>query len=205
MEIQEMEVHQTVKKYILTEDEYHSLINQNRKYGSRKIKEYIIFCIQFYLLKCYVTFILISFFAFLSSNILKIKCSTNWANGTKLGWWDLNPRMTESKSVVLTTSPQLSVGCEIYHTLIFFNYLTTVLTPWISTQPCSSLASASFILISSSVIEELNLLLASACAWASMSCASALAFASALVTSASAFALLMQRLQHSRQPKLRKC
>ena len=24
MEIQEMEVHQTVKKYILTEDEYHS-------------------------------------------------------------------------------------------------------------------------------------------------------------------------------------
>ena len=43
MEIQEMEVHQTVKKYILTEDEYHSLINQNRKYGSRKIKEYIIF------------------------------------------------------------------------------------------------------------------------------------------------------------------
>ena len=43
MEIQEMEVHQTVKKYILTEDEYHSLINQNRKYGSRKIKEYIIY------------------------------------------------------------------------------------------------------------------------------------------------------------------
>lgn len=36
MEIQEMEVHQTVKKYILTEDEYHSLINQNRKYGSKK-------------------------------------------------------------------------------------------------------------------------------------------------------------------------
>mgnify|MGYP000004697476 CR=1 FL=1 len=48
MEIQEMEVHQTVKKYILTEDKYHSLINQNRKYGSRKIKEYIIFCIEYY-------------------------------------------------------------------------------------------------------------------------------------------------------------
>lgn len=48
MEIQEMEVHQTVKKYILTEDEHHSLINQNRKYGSRKIKEYIIFCIEYY-------------------------------------------------------------------------------------------------------------------------------------------------------------
>lgn len=48
MEIQEMEVSQTVKKYILTEDEYHSLINQNRKYGSRKTKEYIIFCIEYY-------------------------------------------------------------------------------------------------------------------------------------------------------------
>lgn len=43
MEIQEMEVTSNSKKYILTEDEYHSLINQNRKYGSRKIKEYIIF------------------------------------------------------------------------------------------------------------------------------------------------------------------
>lgn len=48
MEIQEMEVHQTVKKYILTEDEYHSLINQNRKYGSKKTREYIIFCIEDY-------------------------------------------------------------------------------------------------------------------------------------------------------------
>lgn len=36
MEIQEMKVRQTVKKYILTEDEYHSLINQNREYGSKK-------------------------------------------------------------------------------------------------------------------------------------------------------------------------
>lgn len=43
MEIQEMEVHQTVKKYILTEDEYHSLINQNRKYGSKKKLESILF------------------------------------------------------------------------------------------------------------------------------------------------------------------
>lgn len=48
MEIQEMEVHQTVKKYILTEDEYHSLINQNREYGSKKTREYIIFCIEYY-------------------------------------------------------------------------------------------------------------------------------------------------------------
>ena len=48
MEIQEMEVHQTVKKYILTEDEYHSLINQNRKYGRKKTREYIIFCIEDY-------------------------------------------------------------------------------------------------------------------------------------------------------------
>lgn len=43
MEIQEMEVHQTVKKYILTEDEYHSLINQNRKYGSGKLKSILFF------------------------------------------------------------------------------------------------------------------------------------------------------------------
>lgn len=49
MEIQEIKVRQTVKKYILTEDEYHSLINQNRKYGSRKTKEYIIFCIEYYM------------------------------------------------------------------------------------------------------------------------------------------------------------
>lgn len=48
MEIQEMKVRQTVKKYILTEDEYHSLINQNREYGSKKIREYIIFCIEHY-------------------------------------------------------------------------------------------------------------------------------------------------------------
>lgn len=48
MEIQEMKVRQTVKKYILTEDEYHSLINQNREYGSKKIREYIIFYIEYY-------------------------------------------------------------------------------------------------------------------------------------------------------------
>lgn len=51
MEIQEMEVRQTVKKYILTEDEYHSLINQNREYGSKKTREYIIFCIEYYKLE----------------------------------------------------------------------------------------------------------------------------------------------------------
>lgn len=48
MEIQEIKVRQTEKKYILTEDEYYSLINQNRKYGSRKTKEYIFFCIEYY-------------------------------------------------------------------------------------------------------------------------------------------------------------
>lgn len=48
MKIQEVEVNQTVKEYILTEDEYHSLINKNREYGSRKIKEYIGFCIKYY-------------------------------------------------------------------------------------------------------------------------------------------------------------
>lgn len=51
MKIQEVEVNQTIKEYILTEDEYYSLINKNKEYGSRKIKEYIVFCIKYYRLK----------------------------------------------------------------------------------------------------------------------------------------------------------
>ena len=51
METKEIEVSKTIKQYILTEDEYHNLINNNREYGSRKTKEYIIFCIKYYKLK----------------------------------------------------------------------------------------------------------------------------------------------------------
>lgn len=51
METKEIEVSKTIKQYILTEDEYHNLINSNREYGSRKIKEYIGFCIKYYRLK----------------------------------------------------------------------------------------------------------------------------------------------------------
>lgn len=48
MKTKEIEVSKTIKQYILTEDEYHNLINSNREYGSRKIKEYIGFCIKYY-------------------------------------------------------------------------------------------------------------------------------------------------------------
>ena len=48
METKEIEVFKTIKQYILTEDEYHNLINNNRAYGSRKNKEYISFCIKYY-------------------------------------------------------------------------------------------------------------------------------------------------------------
>ena len=48
METKEIEVSKTIKQYILTEDEYHNLINNNREYGSRKNKEYISFCIKYY-------------------------------------------------------------------------------------------------------------------------------------------------------------
>lgn len=51
METKEIEVSKTIKQYTLTEDEYHNLINNNREYGSRKIKEYIGFCIKYYRLK----------------------------------------------------------------------------------------------------------------------------------------------------------
>ena len=36
METKEIEVSKSIKQYILTEDEYHNLINNNREYGSRK-------------------------------------------------------------------------------------------------------------------------------------------------------------------------
>lgn len=51
METKEIEVSKTIKQYILTEDEYNNLINNNREYGSRKTKEYIIFCLKCYKLK----------------------------------------------------------------------------------------------------------------------------------------------------------
>lgn len=51
METKEIEVSKTIKQYTLTEDEYHNLINNNREYGSRKTKEYIIFCCKYYMLK----------------------------------------------------------------------------------------------------------------------------------------------------------
>ena len=51
METKEIEVSKTIKQYTLTEDEYHNLINNNREYGSRKTKEYIIFCLKYYKLK----------------------------------------------------------------------------------------------------------------------------------------------------------
>lgn len=51
METKEIEVSKTIKQYILTEDEYNNLINNNREYGSRKTKEYIIFCLKYYKLK----------------------------------------------------------------------------------------------------------------------------------------------------------
>lgn len=51
METKEIEVSKTIKQYTLTEDEYHNLINNNREYGSRKTKEYIIFCFKYYKLK----------------------------------------------------------------------------------------------------------------------------------------------------------
>ena len=51
METKEIEVSKTIKQYILTEDEYHNLINNNREYGNRKTKEYIIFCLKYYKLK----------------------------------------------------------------------------------------------------------------------------------------------------------
>lgn len=43
MEIQEMEVHQTVKKYILTEDEHHSLINKIENMEAEKLKSILFF------------------------------------------------------------------------------------------------------------------------------------------------------------------
>ena len=51
METKEIEVSKTIKQYTLTEDEYHNLINNNMEYGSRKTKEYIIFCLKYYQLK----------------------------------------------------------------------------------------------------------------------------------------------------------
>lgn len=51
METKEIEVPKTIKQYTLTEDEYHNLINNNREYGSRKTKEYIIFCLKYYRFK----------------------------------------------------------------------------------------------------------------------------------------------------------
>ena len=51
MKTKEIEVSKTIQQYILTEDEYHNLINNNREYGSRKTKEYIIFCLKYYKLK----------------------------------------------------------------------------------------------------------------------------------------------------------
>lgn len=51
MKTKEIEVSTTIKQYILTEDEFHNLINSNREYGSRKIKEYIGFCIKYYRLE----------------------------------------------------------------------------------------------------------------------------------------------------------
>jgi hypothetical protein len=51
METKEIEVSKIIKQYTLTEDEYHNLINNNMEYGSRKTKEYIIFCLKYYKLK----------------------------------------------------------------------------------------------------------------------------------------------------------
>lgn len=51
METKEIKVSKTIKQYTLTEDEYHNLINNSREYGSRKTKEYIIFCTKYYKLK----------------------------------------------------------------------------------------------------------------------------------------------------------
>lgn len=51
METKEIKVSKTIKQYTLTEDEYHNLINNNMEYGSRKTKEYIIFCFKYYKLK----------------------------------------------------------------------------------------------------------------------------------------------------------
>lgn len=51
MEIKEIEETKRVKKIILTEDEYHNLISENREYGSRKTKDYISFCVRYYTLR----------------------------------------------------------------------------------------------------------------------------------------------------------
>ena len=51
METKEIKVSKIIKQYALTEDEYHNLINNSREYGSRKTKEYIIFCTKYYKLK----------------------------------------------------------------------------------------------------------------------------------------------------------
>ena len=51
METKEIKVSKIIKQYTLTEDEYHNLINNSREYGSRKTKEYIIFCTKYYKLK----------------------------------------------------------------------------------------------------------------------------------------------------------
>jgi hypothetical protein len=48
VEIKEEKVTQTVKTYTFTEDEYHELIYNQRKYGYDKALEYIGFCVGNY-------------------------------------------------------------------------------------------------------------------------------------------------------------
>ena len=48
MEIKEEKVTQTIKTYTFTEDEYHELIYNQRKYGYNKALEYIGFCVGNY-------------------------------------------------------------------------------------------------------------------------------------------------------------
>lgn len=47
----EISTTQMKKQYVLSEEEYQQLINNNRRWGYRKVKQYILFCVRNYTLK----------------------------------------------------------------------------------------------------------------------------------------------------------